>query len=399
MDKTKIKYLVGIYAAAMCIMGMLVPVPIVASVAAAFPNENIAAVQMIIGIIPLMMALSAMLVSSQLASRVSKKKTTLVGHIIVMLAGASVLVFHDSLGQVLAASAVMGLGLGAVQNSTDALIADYFGGKQRSFVMGIYSTFVALGGIIWTMVSGILGSAEWFHSYAAYFIMIIFIVIEAVCLPEGHLEPKRKVNVFANMPKEVAIITLMSFVFVLTFQLFSSNVSLLVVGRGFGGTVEAGLASTVMTVAGIAAGLLVGPLFAKFKNLAMPIAWGVTLVGLGLTLVAPAFMVLCVAGFVVALGKETYVPLEGIFAAGNSAPEGRAFNLAIGMAGINFGMALSPIVFEAVTSPFGATIDQKFIAGMIVCAACVVFGAIKYRKLTPAQLAEAEKMATGGEAE
>ena len=107
MDKTKIKYLVGIYAAAMCIMGMLVPVPIVASVAAAFPNENIAAVQMIIGIIPLMMALSAMLVSSQLASRVSKKKTTLVGHIIVMLAGASVLVFHDSLGQVLAASAVI----------------------------------------------------------------------------------------------------------------------------------------------------------------------------------------------------------------------------------------------------------------------------------------------------
>ena len=72
-------------------------------------------------------------------------------------------------------------------------------------------------------------------------------------------------------------------------------------GRGFGGTVEAGLASTVMTVAGIAAGLLVGPLFAKFKNLAMPIAWGVTLIGLGLTLIAPAFMVLCVAGFVVAL--------------------------------------------------------------------------------------------------
>lgn len=66
---------------------------------------------------------------------------------------------------------------------------------------------------------------------------------------------------------------------------------------------------------------MVGPLFAKFKNLAMPIAWGVTLVGLGLTLVAPAFMVLCVAGFVVALGKETYVPLEGNFAAGNSAPE------------------------------------------------------------------------------
>lgn len=393
MDKTKIKYLVGIYAAAMCIMGMLVPVPIVASVAQSFPNENIAAVQMIIGIIPLMMAISAMLVSSQLASRVSKKKTTLVGHTVMMLAGASVLLFHSALWQVLAASAVMGLGLGAVQNSTDALIADYFGGKQRSFIMGIYSTFVALGGIIWTMVSGMLGSHEWFHSYGAYFIMIVFIIIEAICLPEGHLEPKRKTNVFKNMPKEVAIITLMSFLFVLTFQLFSSNVSLIVVGRGFGGTVEAGLASTVMTIAGIAAGLFVGPLFAKFKNRAMPIAWCVTLIGLALTLVAPSFMVLCIAGFVVSLGKETYVPLEGNFAAGNSAPEGRAFNLAIGMAGINFGMALSPIVFEAVTAPFGSTIDQKFIAGMILCAVLVVFGFFKYRKLTAAQIAEAQRMA------
>ncbi len=59
---------------------------------AAFPNENIAAVQMTIGIIPLMMALSAMLVFTARLSRV-RRKTTLVGHVIVMLAGASVLVF------------------------------------------------------------------------------------------------------------------------------------------------------------------------------------------------------------------------------------------------------------------------------------------------------------------
>ncbi len=136
-----------------------------------------------------------------------------------------------------------------------------------------------------------------------------------------------------------------------------------------------------------------------FKNLSMPIAWAVTFVGLGIALVAPAFVMLCVGGFVISLGKETYVPLEGNFAAGNSAPEGRAFNLAIGIAGINFGMALSPLVFEAVTSPFGATIDQKFIAGMIVCLLCVIFGAIKYRKLTPAQIAEAERMAAEEAAE
>lgn len=392
MDKTKIKYLVGIYAAAMTIMGMLVPVPIVASVAQTFPGENIAAIQMIIGVIPLMMAISAMVVSSQLATRVSKKHTTLVCHVVYMLAGLSVVLFHDQLWQVLLASAVMGAGLGGVQNSTDALIADYFEGKQRSFVMGIYSTFVALGGILWTMLSGNLGAADWSHSYLAYLLMIVFIVVEAICLPKGRLEPKRKVNVFKNMPREVALITLISFIFVLTFQLFSTNVSLIVEDRGFGGVVEAGIASTVMTVAGIVAGLIVGPLFAKFKNLAMPITWCITCIGLVVTLVAPSLFVLCLAGFVVALGKESFVPLEGNFAAGNSNPEGRAFNLAIGMAGINFGMALSPLVFEAVTTPFGAAIDQKFIAGIVICLALAVFGFVRYRKLTPAQVAEQERM-------
>lgn len=46
MNKTQVKYIVGIYSAAMCIMGMLVPVPILSSIAKSFPDANIAAVQM-----------------------------------------------------------------------------------------------------------------------------------------------------------------------------------------------------------------------------------------------------------------------------------------------------------------------------------------------------------------
>ena len=156
-------------------------------------------------------------------------------------------------------------------------------------------------------------------------------------------------------------------------------------------TVEAGLASTVMTVAGIAAGLLSVRCLPSLRTwLACRLRVSGTLVGGPDADWQPAFVVLCVAGFVVALG-ETTCRWRRAICRRQLCPRGRTFNLAIGMAGINFGMALSPIVFEAVTLPFGATIDQKFIAGMIVCAACVVFGAIKYRKLTPAQLAEAER--------
>lgn len=389
MTSEQKRYIVGIYAAAMCIMGMLVPVPILANIARSFPDANIATVQMCIGIIPLCMALSAMFLSSVLASRVLKRHTALACHILIMVAGLSVVAFHDSLAQVLCASVFVGIGIGGIQNGTDALIADYFEGEQRGSIMGVYSTFVALGGILWTALSGILGHDQWYMAYAAYAAELPFIIVEFVCLPKGHLEPKPKGgNVLKSMPREVALITFISFVFVLCFQLFSTNVSLIVADRGFGGTAESATASTVMTIAGIFAGLLVGPLFRRFKNRSMPLAWCVTIVGLLAALLAPSLAALCAAGFVISLGKETYVPLQGNFAAGNSSNEGRAFNLAIGMAGTNFGMALSPLFFEVATAPFGAQIPQKFVLGIVIIAVLVAFGVVHYKSLTPAQLAE-----------
>lgn len=389
MTSEQKRYIVGIYASAMCIMGMLVPVPILANIARSFPDANIATVQMCIGIIPLCMALSAMFLSSVLASRVLKRHTALACHILIMVAGLSVVAFHDSLAQVLCASVFVGIGIGGIQNGTDALIADYFEGEQRGSIMGVYSTFVALGGILWTALSGILGHDQWYMAYAAYAAELPFIIVEFVCLPKGHLEPKPKGgNVLKSMPREVALITFISFVFVLCFQLFSTNVSLIVADRGFGGTAESATASTVMTVAGIFAGLLVGPLFRRFKNRSMPLAWCVTIVGLLAALLAPSLAALCAAGFVISLGKETYVPLQGNFAAGNSSNEGRAFNLAIGMAGTNFGMALSPLFFEVATAPFGAQIPQKFVLGIVIIAVLVAFGVVHYKSLTPAQLAE-----------
>lgn len=389
MTSEQKRYIVGIYAAAMCIMGMLVPVPILANIARSFPDANIATVQMCIGIIPLCMALSAMFLSSVLASRVLKRHTALACHILIMVAGLSVVAFHDSLAQVLCASVFVGIGIGGIQNGTDALIADYFEGEQRGSIMGVYSTFVALGGILWTALSGILGHDQWYMAYAAYAAELPFIIVEFVCLPKGHLEPKPKGgNVLKSMPREVALITFISFVFVLCFQLFSTNVSLIVADRGFGGTAESATASTVMTVAGIFAGLLVGPLFRRFKNRSMPLAWCVAIVGLLAALLAPSLAALCAAGFVISLGKETYVPLQGNFAAGNSSNEGRAFNLAIGMAGTNFGMALSPLFFEVATAPFGAQIPQRFVLGIVIIAVLVAFGVVHYKSLTPAQLAE-----------
>ena len=311
MTKEKIKYLVGVYACAICFMAMLTPVPIIAPIVMAFPGTDIVLIQMIVSMPSLIMAFAGMAVSSLLAHRFYKKHVALASFLVFMIAGLAPLLFHGSIWQLLVSAAFVGLGLGGLQNSSDALLADYFVDKERSVVMGLFSTFVGLGGVLWTIVAANLGAQNWVMAFAAYFLMIPFIIIAAICLPKGKIEPKRSVNVFKNIPREVLAITAFGLVFLMCIQLYNTNVSLIVAERGFGGAIEAGWATTATTIAGIIAGLLVGPAFIKFKNLAIPIMFCLTAIGLGVALVAPGIWVLCLGGFILSLGKEMFIPLAG----------------------------------------------------------------------------------------
>lgn len=391
MDKTKIKYLVGVYACAICFMAMLTPVPIIAPIVMAFPDTDIVLIQMIVSMPSLIMAFAGMAVSSLLAHRFYKKHVALASFLVFMVAGLAPLLFHDSIWQLLTSAAFVGLGLGGLQNSSDALLADYFVDKERSIVMGLFSTFVGLGGVMWTIISANLGAQNWVMAFSAYFVMIPFIVIAAICLPKGKIEPKREVNVFRNIPKEVLVITAFALMFLLCVQLYNTNVSLLVAERGLGDTIQAGWATTATTVAGIIAGLLVGPAFAKFRNVAIPLMFCLTAIGLAVALVAPGIWVLCLGGFILSLGKEMFIPLAGNYTAGNSNPAGRAFNLAFGQAGNSLGQAFSPAVFGAVAAPLGGTIEAKFAIGIGVCVVLALIGFRYFRHLTPKQLAEIEQ--------
>lgn len=390
MTKTKIKYLVGVYACAICFMAMLTPVPVVAQIAMAFQGQDIVLIQMVVSMPSLVMAFAGMAVSGFLAHRFYKKHVALVSFVVFMLGGLAPLLFHDNVYELLVSAAFIGLGLGGLQNSSDAILADYFIEKERSMAMGLFSTAVGLGGVFWTIISANLGAQNWVNAYMTYFGLIPFIIIAAICLPKGKIEPKRKVNVLRNLPREVLVASVIGLVLLLVVQLYNTNVSLIVAERGLGGTIEAGWATTATTIAGVVAGLWVGLLFAKFKNRAMPLMMCLVAIGFILCLVAPSIWLLCIGGFILSVGKESYVPLAGNYTAGNSNPAGRAFNLAFNQAGISLGTAFSPMVFGAVAAPLGGTPDAKILCGIVLCIVLAAIAFWYFRKLTPKQLEEQE---------
>lgn len=399
--KDQIKALVGVYACALTFMGMLAPATIIADVAQAFPDVNIVLVQMLVSGTPLVAAFSGMAVASFLAHRVYKKTTALVSMAIMCVSGLAVLVFHGSIYQMLACTFFFGLGFGGAQNSSDALLADYFTGKERSFAYGFFGVAVGLGGIIWPLMAGMCAASGWANAYLSNLFIVPMFIISAIFLPKGKLEPKRKANVFANLPKEVVVAALYMMFYIIAMQLFSTNCSLIVAERGFGDVGAASVATLGFTCAGVIGGALVSPMFSAFKNQAMPICVSITAIGLVLSLFATSLAMLAIAGFIIGVGQQAMIPLNGNFAAANSNQAGRAFNLSFVQAGNSIGQLLSPILFAAVAAPMGGTVDVKLEIGIVLAIAVAIVGFVIYRKLTPMQIEEAKHLtaAQDGEAE
>ncbi|WP_417572208.1 hypothetical protein [Paratractidigestivibacter faecalis] len=86
MTGKQIKSLIGIYAASMNIMGILIPVSILAAVAQAFPDVPMAMVQMIVSI-PSILAIASNFIFAGLSHKLYRKTSIIISTCIFIVGG------------------------------------------------------------------------------------------------------------------------------------------------------------------------------------------------------------------------------------------------------------------------------------------------------------------------
>ena len=120
----KIKTLVGVYSCALALMGLIVPVSVLADIAQSFPDAPITQIQLIVTL-PSLIAIPTGIIVSKLASRVYKKYSALFFTAFYVFAGTMPIYLHSSVGELLLSSALVGVAMGGLQNSMTTII-DYF---------------------------------------------------------------------------------------------------------------------------------------------------------------------------------------------------------------------------------------------------------------------------------
>lgn len=114
----------------------------------------------------LLIALGAPL-AGQFVDTLGRKPLLMGSALLYGVAGSSGFVLN-SIFQMLAGRALLGLAVAGIMVSTMTLIADYYQGDRRSSFMGLQAAFMSLGGVIFLSVGGLIADINWRLPFLIY---------------------------------------------------------------------------------------------------------------------------------------------------------------------------------------------------------------------------------------
>lgn len=229
--------------------------PALANIATAFPDASPTSIKLILTV-PAIFIIIFSFISGWLSIRFSKRYILIFGLIIYLIGGLGG-GLTNSIEYLLVFRALLGVGVGLIVPLSTGLIADFYAGDKRAKLMGYSTASSNLGGIVFTLVSGILATLSWRFSFGIYLLGLIVLVLVLVFLPEPSKTKETEIN-RRKLPVAVYGWGICAFLFMLSFYAVPMNLAIFMEEQGIGGSALAGLAISLITFTGFLAGLLFG---------------------------------------------------------------------------------------------------------------------------------------------
>ena len=285
-------------------------------------------------------------------------------------------------GVLIAAAGLVGIGQGSNNTLLAIMLSEACPDENnRGGILGICMSVMNIGGVIFTNLGGILAAARWQNAYMAFFAVAVSMVLQFLFLPKGAfkaapapaVEQKKEKS---KLPLKVWLICINYFFFFLALYVYGTNVSeYIVTTYKLGTSVEAGLASSMVTVGGIFAGALFGTYSKWTKKATVPVMMGLASVGLLICCFIPNIIMVYIAGILGGFAMSGANPYIMGYMAKITTPDQYSNALSMFSGFMNGGMCVAITVLAAITQVFfgnGADVKGKFIVGAVMCIGCVI---------------------------
>ena len=291
------------------------------------------------------------------------------GLLLYIVAGAGCF-FVDDIYVLLLMRAVLGVSVGLIMPLSTGLLAYYFPPEEQASLMGLSAAMNQMGGVVATLLAGLLAMVEWNYAFLVYLLGLIALVMVWLWLPDEQLGSANKRGVpfqprqlLKFHPSVIGMLLLM-----MIFFIFPTNFAVVASSR-LG--LSTGLITIIMVGLDVVAffiGMVFGDVMNHFRQSVKYFAPVFFLIGYAAYLI-PSVPMLIVGSAFIGMANGVGVPYLNTIASIKGGKNSATTVMPLLSAALYFGQFVSPIIVTPASRIlFGQTdLSGPYKVGILLC--------------------------------
>jgi MFS family permease len=302
------------------------------------------------------------------------RKRLLVGALIVYAIVGTAPVWLPSLELIVVSRVLVGLTEAAIMTCCTTLLADYFHGSQRERYFGLQVVYTTVAATIFFGVGGALGAQDWRAPFWLYAVSLPLAAAAArfVWQPAPRAQAAARTDKLAPLPwRTLATPVATTLLGGLVFYVLIVELSFKLDSIGVESTATIGAASAIASVGTAVGGFLFGQLAKRGPAVTVPLAFGLSgvgLIGMGLASSLPLVVVFAV---ITGFGNGLILPSLLTWALAPLTFEQRGRGTGVWTSAFFIGQFVCPLLVLALTGAFDSLGTAILVLGAVAVAAAV----------------------------
>lgn len=343
--------LVGIWSiSALSALPGLAVSPILGQMSAIFPHASEFDIQLLSSL-PSLLTIPFILLSGKLAERVNNITLLQAGLVIFALSGVLYL-FSTQMWQLIAVSALLGIGAGIIVPLSTGLISRHFEGRYRTQQFGLSSAITNVTLVLATMLTGYLAEVNWHLPFVVYLVPVLSLLL-SFSLKRDSVSSKPVVEADAGRIDKRRLVGLMAFYGLITYLVIivSFNLPFLMKEYHFD-TGASGIIISLFFLAIMLPGFFLNPVLSFLGSLTKFTSLSCIAVGMLLILMSGSEWVLGIGAVFIGLGYGVMQPVIYDQTTRVADTSKVTFALALVMAMNYLAILLCPVIIDTLQSLF-----------------------------------------------
>lgn len=313
----------------------------------------------------------------------------LTGLSLYVVAGAGCF-FANNIYVLLALRALLGVSVGLIMPLSTGLLAYYFSPEDQARLMGLSAAMNQMGGVVATLLAGLLATIEWNYAFLVYLLGIIAAVMVMLYLPNEKLgssnkrgktfEPRQLLKFH---PSVIGMLLLM-----MIFFIFPTNFAIIAERQTSLSVNAITLIMVGLDVVAFFTGLVFGQLMTAFRRGLKYFAPAFFFLGYLAFIFAHDSVLLIVGAVLVGIANGVGVPYLNTIASIKGGRNSATTVMPLLSAALYMGQFISPIVVTPLSHAlFGNDLTATYKVGLVLCIVFFyqVWSTRHFQSLPPAE--------------